>query len=175
MSRPWMPLYIADYLADTAHLSAAEHGAYLLLIMHYWSTGGLPDDDRRLSRITRMSESEFAAARPVLVEFFAPGWRHSRIDQLKQQVETWRQRKVERATRRDIRRLEPVEWDVVRTRIFGRDNYTCGYCGVRGGDLECDHIIPIVRGGSNEDDNLKTACRACNQAKGTKLISEWVR
>lgn len=77
----WMPLYIADYLADTTHLSATEHGAYLLLIMHYWTNGGLPDDDKRLARIARLSAKEWAEAKPILQEFFVDGWRHSRIEQ----------------------------------------------------------------------------------------------
>jgi uncharacterized protein YdaU (DUF1376 family) len=80
MSPPWMPLYIADYRADTAHLSAAEHGAYLLLIMHYWSTGGLPDDDRPLARIACMSGAEWRRARPTLASFFQDRWTHKRIN-----------------------------------------------------------------------------------------------
>lgn len=80
MSRPWMPLYVADYLADTTHLTAAEHGAYLLLIMHYWQTGGLPADDGKLARIARMPEREWLKSRETIAEFFAEGWTHSRID-----------------------------------------------------------------------------------------------
>lgn len=44
----WMPLFIGDYLADTMHLSAEEHGAYMLLIMHYWRNGGAIKNDKNL-------------------------------------------------------------------------------------------------------------------------------
>ncbi|QPF81653.1 DUF1376 domain-containing protein [Bradyrhizobium genosp. L] len=75
-----MPLYIADYLRDTQHLSALEHGAYMLLIMQYWTAGGLPQDDARLARVTRLTPAEWMVVRPVVAEFFEAGWRHPRID-----------------------------------------------------------------------------------------------
>lgn len=81
MSAPaWMSFYPADYLADTGHLSTVEHGAYLLLIMHYWQNEGLPDDDRKLARIARMSMDEWDGVRDTIAEFFDDGWRHGRID-----------------------------------------------------------------------------------------------
>lgn len=81
MNRPWMPLYIADYLRDTSHLGARESGAYLHLIMSYWVKGALPDDDRQLAAIARMTMSEWRRARPILAAFFGPHWAsHKRID-----------------------------------------------------------------------------------------------
>lgn len=80
MNLPRMSLHVGDYRRDTAHLDAAEHGAYLLLIMHYWSTGGLPDDDQKLARIACMSARDWQKVRPTIAAFFKDGWRHGRID-----------------------------------------------------------------------------------------------
>jgi uncharacterized protein YdaU (DUF1376 family) len=80
MKRPWMPLYVGDYLGDTGHLTTAQHGAYLLLMMHYWRKGELPDDDRQLSKITKLPLRTWGEYRPVLQDFFHSGWRHKRID-----------------------------------------------------------------------------------------------
>ena len=75
-----MPLYIADYLSATEHLDAAHSGAYLHLIMHYWQKGKLPAEDRFLARIARMTDRQWAGARPTLQAFFTADWRHERID-----------------------------------------------------------------------------------------------
>lgn len=97
----WMPMYWGDYLRDTAHLSAAEHGAYLLMIGHYWSTWApLPDDDDKLRRIARMERAEWKRARPVLVEFFVIGdgvWRHPRVEREMEKASAKRERFAKRA------------------------------------------------------------------------------
>ena len=80
MKRPWMPLYVGDYLGDTGHLTTAQHGAYLLLMMHYWRKGELPDDDVQLSKITKLPLRTWGDYRPVLQQFFHSGWKHKRID-----------------------------------------------------------------------------------------------
>ena len=78
--RNWMPLYIPDFLADTMHLSAAETGAYLCLIMDYWLHDGLPDSDAKLAQITRMPIGSWRKMRPTIAAFFHDGWQHKRID-----------------------------------------------------------------------------------------------
>ena len=80
-ARPWMPLYIGDYLADTTHLGALQSGAYLHLIMHYWQHGGLPDDEAAIARIARLTPTEWRRVRPTLAAFFYDGWKHKRIDE----------------------------------------------------------------------------------------------
>lgn len=78
---PWMPLYVADYLADTRRLSTLEHGAYLLLIMEYWQHGGLPNDDRALAKVCGLTPREWTRCRAALAPMFGEGWKHKRIDE----------------------------------------------------------------------------------------------
>jgi uncharacterized protein YdaU (DUF1376 family) len=80
MNRPWMPLYVGDYLGDTGHLTTTQHGAYLLLMMHYWRKGELPDDDRQLSKIAKLPLRTWCEYRATLQDFFYDGWKHKRID-----------------------------------------------------------------------------------------------
>ncbi|EFQ6907328.1 DUF1376 domain-containing protein [Escherichia coli] len=79
---PYMQLYIADYLADTMHLSAEEHGAYLLLMFNYWQTGK-PIPKNRLAKIARLTNERWADVEPSLREFFCDNgdeWMHLRIE-----------------------------------------------------------------------------------------------
>lgn len=78
--RAWMPLYVGDYLGDTGHLSTTQHGAYLLLMMHYWRKEELPDDDKQLAAITKLPLRIWMDMRETLQAFFYDGWRHKRID-----------------------------------------------------------------------------------------------
>lgn len=73
MSLPYFPFYVADYEADTLHLSAAEHGAFLRLLCLQWKTPTctLPADVEWIRRRVLATDQEWAKAySPVLSEFF---------------------------------------------------------------------------------------------------------
>lgn len=96
----WMPLYIGDYLSDTAHLSCEQSGAYLHLMMHYWRRGSLPDDNAALALIARLPVKRWIAHRTTLEPFFslADGrWFHKRIDAERSRAEATSKRFHERA------------------------------------------------------------------------------
>lgn len=84
-SLPYMQLYVSDYLADTAHLSAEQHGAYMLLLMNYWQKGKpLDNTNERLQHVARLSESAWASNKEILAEFFlieGEIWTHPRIEE----------------------------------------------------------------------------------------------
>jgi len=79
---PYMQLYVADYLADTGHLTTEEHGAYLLLLFNYWQTGK-PLRADRLASISRLPGDRWEVIEPVLKTFFhitKTEWIHFRVE-----------------------------------------------------------------------------------------------
>lgn len=67
------------------------------------------------------------------------------------------------------RRVPPT-----RAAIMLRDAYTCQYCGGTPGrdELTVDHVVPRSRGGRHDWTNLTTACKRCNQIKGSGTPEE---
>lgn len=64
----------------------------------------------------------------------------------------------------------------LRTQILERNGYTCQLCGAGPGDpdpfdaerkvrLHIDHITPISQGGSDDPENLRVVCSACNSGR----------
>ncbi|WP_139112522.1 HNH endonuclease [Hoeflea olei] len=60
----------------------------------------------------------------------------------------------------------------VKIRVVRRDNYTCQHCSthLKDDEVEFDHIIPISRGGSSEEQNIRLTCFDCNRDKSDDYV-----
>jgi len=58
---------------------------------------------------------------------------------------------------------------------FNAQKGKCYWCNRKLTKYHVDHIIPLVRGGSNWPDNIVIACPSCNTSKGDKLPHEWIK
>ena len=54
-----------------------------------------------------------------------------------------------------------------RQKVLMRDYYTCHYCGQEANTV--DHIIPISKGGTDEEFNMVAACVKCNSGKRDRI------
>jgi len=80
-----MPMATDAMIADTTHLTAEEFGAYHFILYATWRNNGvpLPDDDRRLARVCRVTLARWRRLRGVLTDFFdlSEGtWRQKRLE-----------------------------------------------------------------------------------------------
>ena len=157
LHEPYAHLYVGDYFADTLDLTSSEHRALRLLLLETWVCGFVAN--ARLATVAQVTNSEWQCIKPAVLPLLASI--RPRIAE-----------SLERLQASDGQRLPSADWDVVRSIIFERDGYICTYCG-SDEQLEGDHIVPLSRGGSNAFDNLATACRPCNLAKGPKTVEEW--
>jgi 5-methylcytosine-specific restriction endonuclease McrA len=63
----------------------------------------------------------------------------------------------------------------MREYLLEKFNRTCVYCGAKNVPLQVEHVVPKAVGGSNRISNLTLACDACNKAKGTLPIEEFLK
>lgn len=50
----------------------------------------------------------------------------------------------------------------------------CAYCDQELDDYECEHIIPLACGGTNNFDNLVISCRRCNHIAGPRWFKNFI-
>ena len=64
----------------------------------------------------------------------------------------------------------------VRFQVLARDGFRCQYCGAASTDegvrLEVDHVYPQALGGTDDLDNLVTACYVCNRGKSAMVLDK---
>jgi 5-methylcytosine-specific restriction endonuclease McrA len=62
-------------------------------------------------------------------------------------------------------------WKATRFEVLERDDFTCQYCG---NPATCvDHVLPRMRGGGDDLDNLKAACAHCNATAGALVFESF--
>lgn len=72
--------------------------------------------------------------------------------------------------RKSSRNVEPtVQW-----KVFRRDECRCRYCGTDSAPLTVDHLVLWEDGGPSTENNLLSACRKCNKARGNTQYEDWL-
>jgi 5-methylcytosine-specific restriction endonuclease McrA len=178
----FMPLDVARLRRSKAWLVCKRRPELAFYMLNLWTAawhdtpaGSLEDDDDVLADVAMCPPADWPRVRADVLR----GWTKCSDGRLYHNVlcefvlRAWKKKRsvVGRVNRR--LQLLSEEWAALRAEVFRRDDYTCRYCGSRGGRLECDHVMPVSRGGVTALWNLVTACFGCNRSKGNRTVSEW--
>jgi len=98
---PCMPFWTDAYLADTGHLTAEEHGSYVLLLFEAWRSAdcSLPDDDVLLARHAKLTPAKWKAAKPIIMAFWRLDKKRGRWSQKRLKKEREKAAEKKRAAR----------------------------------------------------------------------------
>ena len=65
------------------------------------------------------------------------------------------------------RRPTPPAWASLRRKVLERDNHACQlrFPGCLGTATQVDHVMPLARGGTDDEANLQSVCVDCHRLK----------
>lgn len=138
--------------------------------------------DKELAERQKIWNREYYNSHKEQWRGYGGKWRREHSDNLNANAKRWREKNPDKARlfrkHRDYRernaegKFTLEEWNAKLEEY----NYRCAYCGceLNTETITIDHVIPIVRGGTNYIDNLVPACCSCNSRKHTKTAEEYL-
>ena len=112
----WMKFWLTNYIGDASHLTLAEHGAYLLLLIAAWDSPGcsLPADDAWIKRRLRLTSRQYERdVCPVIEEFWTK--ESGRIYQKRQRKE-WESAQIKSEQAKNAAK---TRWNVIPLKTKG--------------------------------------------------------
>lgn len=100
-------------------------------------------------------------------------WKEANPDRRKAANADWSKRNLHKHrtyqhNRRARKGGEKLSPDLAK-KLYLLQRGLCACCGQKlGDDYEMDHIVPLIRGGSNTDENIQLLTATCNRRKGPK-------
>jgi len=74
-----------------------------------------------------------------------------------------------------VRKTARVISQHISWKVWRRDEFKCRYCGADDVPLTVDHLVLWEEGGPSIEENLLTACRKCNKARGNMQYADWLK
>jgi len=83
-------------------------------------------------------------------------------------------KRMQNTRRYQVRKKNASVEKVSYEHILERDGHYCYICcsSIHPSKISFDHVIPIIRGGTHSEDNIRVAHIVCNSRKGTRLLEE---
>lgn len=77
---------------------------------------------------------------------------------------------------KDLRNISRNIPQVVKLKVFSRDNGVCQICGknIPLDEINYDHIIPWSKGGASDESNIRMLCECCNKKRSNNFESEYL-
>lgn len=157
---PALPLFTDAYMADTRHLTTAQHGAYLLLLMTAWRMPecSLPDDDDFLSRITGMDKRTWNRNKDIIMAFWKldekQKWCQGRLKDERNYVEQLSNKNSEAGKASALKRKERDSTTVPTKQQPDFNPHT--------------HTLPIIK-----DNTIVLSKKPEKLKKATRLLETW--